>query len=341
MKKFVFLILVFCLPFSVLADTAHSSIVMEISSGRILYSNNSNQPRLIASITKIMTCIVVLEKASLTDEITVGEEILKMYGTNIYLEVGEVLTVKDLLYGLMLRSGNDAAVTLAVGIMGSEESFVLEMNKKAKEIGMKNTIFNNSHGLDEDTKNYSTAYDMALLSKYAYHNKEYRKIIKTRKYQTKSSLKSYLWYNRMMLLSYYDYCIGGKNGYTPSAGKTLVSLAKKNNMILTVVSLTDSNIYQNHEELYEKYFSKYTMYEVLNKDKFHINSSFLNNDVYIKESFYYPLTKYEMEQLNTLLSFHDAHKNNIVGNIVVQLGDKRIGKIDLYQKKKKKKFFFD
>lgn len=320
-----------------MADSAHSSVVMEISSGRVLYSKNSGQSSLIASITKIMTCIIVLENTSLDNKITIGEEILKMYGTNIYVEVGEVLTVRDLLYGLMLRSGNDAAIALAVGVFGSEDNFVLEMNKKAIEIGMKNTSFENSHGLDENTKNYSTAYDMALLSRYAYHNKEYRKIIQTKKYQAKSSLKSYLWYNRMSLLNQYDYCIGGKNGYTPSAGKTLVSLAEKNGMVLTTVSLDDSNIYQNHKNLYEKYFSKYAMYEVLNKNRFQINSSFFDNDVYIKKSFYYPLAKYEVDQLSTLVSFYTSKKNKVVGDITVQLGNEKIGKINLYQKKKEEK----
>ena len=210
-------------------------MVMDNDSGRILYENNSNERRLIASTTKIMTCILVLENSDLSKKITVGDEILKVYGTNIYVEVGEILTIKDLLYGLMLRSGNDAAIVLANNIFNSEDEFIHKMNDKAKEIGMNNTVFNNPHGLDEETKNYSTAYDMALLAKYAYKNRMYRNIISTKKYNTKSNLKSYEWYNRVELINSYKYSLGGKNGYTPKAGKTLVSYASKDNMNLMLV----------------------------------------------------------------------------------------------------------
>ena len=154
---------------------------MDLDSGRILYENNPNRKMLIASITKIMTAIVAIENGDLTKEITVGDEVLSMYGTNIYVEVGEKMKLRDLLYGLLLRSGNDASVVIAKAVGGSEEKFVELMNKKAKEIGMKNTIFRNSHGLDEETENYSTAYDMALLSRYAYKNKTYRNIVSTNK----------------------------------------------------------------------------------------------------------------------------------------------------------------
>ena len=149
----------------------------------------------------------------------------------------------------MLRSGNDAAVVLAKNVFGSEEKFVMEMNKKAKELGMKNTKFSNPHGLDEDTKNYSTARDMAILSKYAYQNKIYREIVGTKKYSCKTNFKSYLWYNRMSLINNYKSCIGGKNGYTPSAGKTLVSLASEDDMVLSIVTLKDADLYNNHENL--------------------------------------------------------------------------------------------
>lgn len=337
MKKIILFFLLLSFPYTVLADTGESTIVMEVSSGRILYSKNANEKKLIASITKIMTCIVVLENANLDEKITVGEEVLKMYGTNVYLELGEVLTVRDLLYGLMLRSGNDAAVVLAVGTMGSEEKFVNKMNEKANEIGMRQTSFQNVHGLDDSTENYSTAYDMALLSKYAYQNKIYKKIVGTKKYITKSSLKSYSWNNRMSLLNRYRYCIGGKNGYTPKAGKTLVSFAKKDNMILTIVSLNDSNIYQNHKQLYEKYYSIYKMYEIINHKSFHMNSSFFPKDVYLKQSFSYPLKEDEIEDITTLVSFHSTRKNGKAGTITIRFGDKNIGSINLFQKKKEEK----
>ena len=114
-KRIIIIFFSFLLfPILVFADSAHSTVVMDLNNGRFLYSKNSHEKRLIASITKIMTCIVVLENSNIDDDIVVGEEVLSMYGTNIYIEVGEKIKIKDLLYGLMLRSGNDAAITLAV-----------------------------------------------------------------------------------------------------------------------------------------------------------------------------------------------------------------------------------
>ena len=202
MKKILVFLIIFLIPLNIYAkDTATSSIAIDIDSGRILYEKNADEKRLIASITKIMTCIIALENGNLEKDIKAGEEILKMYGTSIYLELNEKMKLIDLLYGLMLRSGNDAAVVIAKEIAGSEEKFVEMMNKKAKELGMNNTKFSNSHGLDEETKNYSTARDMAKLSIYAYKNKTYRKIINTKEYRVKTANKSYLWYNRMKLLN--------------------------------------------------------------------------------------------------------------------------------------------
>lgn len=309
---------------------------MEEKSGRILESSDINNKKLIASITKIMTCIIALENNNLEKVIKVPNEVLKMYGTNIYIEVGEEIKIIDLLYGLMLRSGNDAALTLAIATAGSEENFVKLMNKKAQELGMNNTIFNNPHGLDEDTKNYSTAYDMSLLARYAYKNKIYRKIIKTKKYTCKSSIKSYLWYNRVSILNNYKYSLGGKNGYTPKAGKTLVSYAKKDNMTLIGVSLHDSNIYDTHEDLFEKNFKKYKLYKIVDKDNFSYNKKLFSEDIYLKESFYYPLKENELTNISTIINITNSN-NTIPGKIIIKLNNKEIGSINIYRKKQNKR----
>lgn len=335
MKKIIIILFLFFIPKIVLANSAKSAIVMDLNSGRILYEKNIHDKKLIASTTKIMTCIIVLENAKLNKEIIVGEEVNKMYGTNIYLKKGEKIKIKDLLYGLMLRSGNDAAITLAMHTFNRQEEFISKMNQKAKELGMNNTTFENPHGLDEETKNYSTAYDMALLSKYAYQNKTYRKIISTKKYATKSSEKSYVWYNRMSLLTQYNNCLGGKNGYTPKAGKTLVSISRKNNLTITVVSLEDSDIYNNHKALSEKNFKKYKNYTIINKKDFNINSSIIKGEYYIKKSFKYPLTTTEINNISTLINIYPNPKKNISGEIIVKNNQKKIGKIKIYQKKKR------
>ncbi len=337
MKKLIFSIFIFIFLFNYNVFASTPTVVMESSSGRILYQNDSNSRHLIASITKIMTCIVTLENIDIDKTVEVGDEVLKMYGTNIYIEVGEKITIKDLLYGLMLRSGNDAAITLAVNVSGNEADFVRLMNEKAKEIGMANTTFSNPHGLDEETKNYSTAYDMSLLAKYAYKNSTYRKIINTKKYRCKSSLKSYLWYNRVTLLNNYKYCVGGKNGYTPSAGKTLVSYASKNNMSLIIVSLDDSDIYNRHEALYEKYFSLYKLYKLVDKNTFKFDKSLIIDDIYIKNSFYYPLKDTELENISTLVELDKVYTDNVCGKVIVKLNDKIIGNLKIYKKVAKEK----
>ena len=312
---------------------------MDLDSGRIFYEKNANQKRLIASITKIMTAIVAIEEGDLTEKITVGEEVLSMYGTNIYVEVGEKMKLRDLLYGLLLRSGNDASVVIAKAIAGSEEKFVNLMNKKAQEIGMKNTIFKNPHGLDEETENYSTAYDMALLSKYAYKNKTYRNIVSTDKYEVSTGKKTYLWYNRNKLLTTYEYCTGGKNGYTPRAGKTLVTTASKKGLNLTIVTLSDGDIYNNHIDLYEDFFSKYKRYKIIDKNNFRIYNEFFDVDVYLEDSFYYPLTSNEVNDIKTVVHFLDDSATDEIGTIEIFLSNQKIGELPIYRKIKKKEQF--
>lgn len=319
-------------------DYSSSSIVIDKNSGRILYQNNSHEKRLIASTTKILTAIIVIEKGNLDREVTVGQEVLKMYGTNIYIEVGEKLKVIDLLYGLLLRSGNDAAVTLAVATSKTEENFVAEMNQKAQEIGMKDSIFTNPHGLDEETKNYSTAYDMALLMQYASKNPIFSEISATKKYTVSTGSKTYLWYNRNKLLTRYKYCTGGKNGYTPSAGKTLVSTASKDNLDLITVSLNDSDTYTTHEKIDDYVFSKYKNYKIIDKDTFNIDKTFTTDKLYLKEDFCYPLTEEETEKIKTIVNIDNKSKK---GNINIYLDNKKIGSLTIYkeQEKKEESFF--
>ena len=338
---FFLLLFILLFPINVFADmdTATSSIVMDMDSKRILYSNNKDEKRLIASITKLITAAIALEKGKLSDVYTAGEEILEMYGTSIYLEYKEKMSLNDLLYGLMLRSGNDAAVVIANNISKDEESFVKLMNNKAKKLGMTNTSFSNSHGLDEVTQNYSTAYDMALLSSYAYTTfKDYREITGTYKYTAQTKNKSYLWYNRNKLLNSYEYCTGGKNGYTPSAGRTLVTTASKDKLNLTVVTLNDGGEYQTHKNLYEYAFNKYKRYKILDKNKFSVNKSFFKDSLYIKESFYYPLTEEEKENIKTVVKItkKKGYKNKQqVGRVDIYLCNEKIDSVKDYVKIKK------
>ena len=338
--------LILVMPINVfgLSLSCRSCVLMDSDSGRVLYEKDKDNPRLIASITKLMTAILAIESDRLEEEVTVGEEVLTMYGSNIYIELGEKMKLLDMVYGLMLRSGNDAAIVIAYFIGGSEENFVKMMNDKAKEIGMTNTVFNNPHGLDEVTQNKSTAYDMALLSSYASHNETYMKIVGTKKYSVQTDKKSYLWYNRNKLLGSYSYATGGKTGYTPSAGRTLVTNASHNNLNLTAVTLNDGNEYISHETMYNYGFENYKNYVILDKNKFKVDNAYYPNQIYIKESFKYPLTEVEKENVKVLVKLTKLDKinnNDEVGIVIVKLAGQEIYSEKVYVRvnKEKKNFF--
>lgn len=318
-------------------DTANEYILMDMTTGRILAGKNYNDPMLIASITKIMTATLAIESKKLDKEVVVDETILKAYGSGIYIEVGEKLTLKDLLYGLMLRSGNDAALMVAEFVGGSVEEFVKKMNEKATEIGMKNTTFVNPSGLDQDDGgNYSTAYDMALLTKYAMQYDEYKEIVKTKSYTLKTNKKTYVWKNKNKLLNY-DYITGGKTGYTEKARRTLVSTATKNNIELIVVTIKDSDDWNTHTSLYEETFQTYTAYKFLNKNTFQVvGDNYYKGEFYIKNDVYIPVKNTELNKMvgKIELEKKDTYKtDDKVGKYKIYLKDKLLYEEPIYIKK--------
>lgn len=317
-------------------STATSYVLMDMNSGRVIESKNKDTPMLIASITKIMTCILALENKDPSEIVTVDESINKSYGSGIYISVGEEISLLDLLYGLMLRSGNDAAIMISTYISGSEEEFVKLMNKKAEYIGMKNTIFYNSSGLDNTTRgNLSTAYDMALLTKYAMQNELYREIVKTKKHTVKTNLKTYIWHNKNKLLQY-DYITGGKTGYTEKAKRTLVSTASKDNLNLIVVTIKDSDDWNTHKTLYEKTFENYKSYKVLNKKTFSVPGDTYYDELYIKNDVYITLKKDETKSLVShikLKKITNYEDGELVGTNYIYLGNTLLYKENIYAKK--------
>jgi serine-type D-Ala-D-Ala carboxypeptidase (penicillin-binding protein 5/6) len=344
MKKIILIILlVLLIPINVmgLTVTARDAILMDQDSGRILYSKNINDQRLIASITKIMTAIIAVESNKLNKTVTVGEEVLKSYGSNIYVELNEKMKLIDLVYGLMLKSGNDSSMVIAKYIGGTEEKFVQMMNNKAKELKMNNTTFANPHGLDEVTQNYSTAYDMAKLMSYAMKNKTFKKIVATKKHIVKTNYKSYEWINKNKLLFSYEYTTGGKTGYTERANKTLVTTASKDNLNLVVVTLDDGNQYETHKQLFEYGFSNYKNYLILDKNNFRIiDENFYRGNLFIKSNFYYPIKDDEVDKVNSRISLKkesNYRKNKKVGEINIYLNNNLLTKEDIYVKYKKEK----
>lgn len=329
MRKLLYLFLMLC-PFYVMAISASSYIVMDMDSGRVLEGNNIEKESLIASTTKILTAITAIEYGNLTSIARINQDILKAYGSGIYIQVGEEMVLDDLLYGLMLRSGNDAALAIASHVAGSKDNFVFIMNEMAREIGMKNSSFVNPSGLEEDDgrANKSTAYDMALLMRYAMQNENFRRITSTKEITVKSSMKTYKWLNKNKLLRTYEYCTGGKTGFTEKARRTLVTSATKEDMSLIVVTLNDGNDFVDHKELYEKYFNDYERVKILDKTNDYGSEYKLRNDYY--------LVKKDDDKIETNViknSTKDAIDGSIVGKVEVILNGEVIGSRNLYYEK--------
>ena len=338
-KKMIMLVLLF-IPLNIKAIevSSRSAILMDEDSGRILYAKDIDTKRLIASTTKIMTAILAIESNKLDNVVVVKDDILSAYGSNIYLSIGEKIALRDLIYGLMLRSGNDAAITIASYVSGNVDNFIKLMNAKAKEIGMTNTYFCNPHGLDEKCENLSTARDMALLTRYANKNRIYKEIVGTKRYIAKTNLKTYDWYNKNKLLSTYEYTTGGKTGFTKKARRTLVSSATKDNLNLIVVTLNDPNDFTTHERLYEYGFNTYKRYLILSKNKFSLKNDYYD-DIYIKSDIYYLFKNDEIDnvyikyKLDKIVNPKNGDK---VGKLEVYIGNKNIITKDIFVKVKEK-----
>lgn len=250
---------VLCMLFSILpcqvgavGTSAASAILVDADSGRVLYEQNADARMLIASTTKIMTALVAIREGDLSDVVTVKREATLTEGSSMYLKEGEQLTLETLLYGLMLCSGNDAAVAIADHVGGSQAGFVKLMNETARELGMDNSSFANPNGLD-DADHYSTARDMAALACAAMENETLVRIVSTRSVTIGGRTMT----NHNKLLSYMDGCIGLKTGYTRAAGRTLVSCGSRNGQRLVAVTLQDGNDWADHQALYEYGFSTY------------------------------------------------------------------------------------
>lgn len=254
MKKTVILLCVLLVLLPYHADAADVSataaIVMDADTGHIFYEKNADRQMLIASTTKIMTALVVLEHCDLNETVTVRPEHM-VEGSSMYLQAGDELTVESLLYGLLLCSGNDAALALADHCGHGVERFVGWMNEKAAEWGMTGTSFANPNGLDAEG-HFSTARDMAVLASYAAGNPTFVRICST----TTANIGGRTMNNHNRLLRTVDGCIGMKTGYTKAAGRTLVTCAQRNGYRLVAVTLQDGNDWADHAALYDEVFHK-------------------------------------------------------------------------------------
>lgn len=239
---------------SVRADglSAKSAILTDGITGQVIFEKRADDKSLIASTTKIMTALLVCEKANVLDIVRIPKAAVGIEGSSVYLQEGEKLTVQELLYAMMLHSGNDAAMALAIYCGGDADTFVDAMNEKATELGMENTHFSNPHGLDGEN-HYSTARDLAVLARYAMKNPLFAQTVGTKSVRIQNRSLT----NHNKLLWRVAGAEGIKTGYTKAAGRILVSSARRQGRRLIVVTICDGNDWADHGALYEQGFSRY------------------------------------------------------------------------------------
>ena len=240
--------------------TAKSAILIDAASGRVLYEQNAHERLPQASTTKITTALIALENAKLTDKIHIPYDFINPGESSIYLEPGEVHTLEDLMYSLLLKSANDAADAIAIGVAGSLEKFIGMMNKRVADLGLKNTHYVNTHGLHHED-HYSSAYDLAMIARETLKIKEFRNIIVTDRHTLPWAGNEYsrVVYNGNRLLGKYDGADGVKTGYTRQAGSCLVVSATRNGMQLIAVVLNCSGMYDEVPKLLDYGFKNYQL----------------------------------------------------------------------------------
>ncbi len=313
--------------------SSQCGILMEQSTGRVLYEKCPDDQMYIASITKILTTIVAIENADLEGWVEVSDNVTRQEGSALYLTLGDQVKLIDLLYGLMLRSGNDAAMAIAEFVGGDEASFVKMMNDKAKEIGMTNSVFQNPSGLDETTYNLSTARDMALVMQYAMNNPIFREITgtETHKATTKNGM-TYVWHNKHKLVTgYYEYAIGGKTGFTKQARRTLVTSARKDEVELVVVTLKAGDDWNDHMNLFNYGFDNYEVQTVIKTGELQVANQTLSDKLYIEKAANVVVKKDGSEKVTTNLSLYKEPKDNEVGLLQVLVNGKIQQEIPVYK----------
>ena len=285
------------LPIEAGAVSAKRAYVMDAVSGRVLFEKDADQRSLIASTTKIMTALVVCEQCNVLDRMRIPKEAVGIEGSSMYLQEGEVLTIQELLYGLMLCSGNDAAVALAIYCGGTVEGFCQLMNDKARNLGLIDTHFENPNGLD-DQNHYSTARDLAKLAAYAMENPIFRKTVSTKQMTIGQRYLT----NHNKLLWRVDGADGVKTGFTKAAGRILVSSASRNGRRIIAVTLDDPCDWADHAALLEEGFARYTTQTVVSAGQYVTSVEVAGGEnqkveLLAAEDFVYPIAEGESPQM--------------------------------------------
>lgn len=324
---------VLAFPCHAVEISGRHGIVLDADTGRVLYEKSADQQALIASTTKIMTALVVCEQCNVLDRMRIPKEAVGIEGSSMYLKEGEVLTIQELLYGMMLHSGNDAAVALAIYCGGTVEGFCGLMNDKAHQLGLSNTHFENPNGLDSPG-HYSTARDLAVLTAYALDNPIFAQTVSTK--TVRAGTRSLKNHNKM--LWQYPGANGVKTGYTRAAGRILVSSSKREGRQLVAVTISAPNDWQDHAAMLDYGFTHYQPTTVIQSgDKVGSIPVIGGTDVQVElvavEDFSYSLAK--DEQVKICLQepgfvYAPVAEGQNAGYAYVCIGDTPVGKIPLY-----------
>lgn len=310
-------------------SSAKAMCLMESGSGRVLACKNENSQLAMASTTKIMTAITALENAKDLDEVfEISPKAVGVPGTSIYLRKGEKMTLRQLLYGLMLVSGNDASVAIGEKVGGTVNNFVDMMNKTALKIGAKNSHFDNTHGLDSK-KHYTTAYDLALITSYALKNPLFKEIVSCKNIKIVSDQgKTRYLKNKNKLLNSFVGCNGVKTGFTDDAGRCLVSSAERDGMQVVCVVLNCGPMFEECSTLMEQAFATYRLYDLTANYAFPRKIKVEEGEkdyvcVESRERFLYPLSQGELENV--------SYKYNLTDCVQAPVEkDSEVGKVEVY-----------
>lgn len=322
--------------------TSTAAILMEQDTKRVLYSKNHRNKVKIASTTKILTAIVAIENKSLEDMVTISKKAAGTGGSTVGLKSGSEVSLKSLMYGMLLKSGNDCAVAIAEYVGGSVENFAEMMNKKAYEIGAKDTHCTNPHGLDTED-NYSTAYDLALITCYAKTNETLSKMLGTESITLLFGTASKYLANTNRLLFTYEYCDGGKTGFTNGANRCLVATAKKDDLKIVAVVLganTTDIRFSEAKELLKYGIENYKMTDVSQSINWYIDIPVYKGNIYsyVKKFEFnqkLPLKEDELEQIYISQSiipnlYAPVPRGSYLGKLELYIGEEILYSKDVF-----------
>ena len=301
------------------AIAARAAALIDMSTGKVIFEKNGSMQLPMASTTKVLTAIIIIEDCDLSETVVIPSEAAGVEGSSVYLKAGDAYTVEELLYGLMLRSGNDAAVTLAIHHSGSVQTFAQEMTRRAAFLGAADSAFANPHGLPAKG-HYTTARDLALIAAHAMENETFRTIVSTKYYAPRG------WANKNKMLTRYEGAAGIKTGFTTEAGRCLVTGAERDGMTVVSVVLNCPSMYERSEELLNGAFADYSMTQLCSRTE-------TIEDCGVLYDFSYPLTEAERADVRMEIVWNEplpACSGEIAGQMRILLDNRLLFSQNLY-----------